>query len=350
MKKKSFRFPASIIAKRLIWKIALYAFLLIVLSTAITAFVTWSYEKNQIGKTFDDIKKSKLDVIRMALWVDDKENLQVILMGISRLPGIEYAHIHYKNDISVEAGRKNANSKLSMIVPIIHIYDGNEYKLGSLHVEGNAGYIYKKVINEILAIGLSQSSMIIIVCILMAFSTYRIVIRRLLRITAYTGSLSADSLDTPLVMDRENQQPDELNQLTDAINHMREDLHRAFNRQKVLEEQLREHHKNLEKTVEQRTSKLNATNKELQLEISERKRIETEREKLIRDLQRALNEVKKLSGMLPICSYCKKIRDDKGYWNQIESYINERSDAEFSHSICPECAKKHFPDLQLYDK
>lgn len=63
-----------------------------------------------------------------------------------------------------------------------------------------------------------------------------------------------------------------------------------------------------------------------------------------RALQHALNEVRTLKGLLPICAHCKKIRDDKGYWNQIESYIGKHSNAEFSHSICPECAKKHFPE------
>lgn len=62
-------------------------------------------------------------------------------------------------------------------------------------------------------------------------------------------------------------------------------------------------------------------------------------------LQKALGEVKKLQGMLPICATCKKIRDDKGYWKQIESYIKEHSEAEFSHSICPECADALYKEL-----
>ena len=65
-------------------------------------------------------------------------------------------------------------------------------------------------------------------------------------------------------------------------------------------------------------------------------------------LKNALSEVKILRGMLPICSNCKSIRDDKGYWNQIESYIHKHSEAEFSHSICPDCAKKLYPDLTIY--
>ncbi len=67
----------------------------------------------------------------------------------------------------------------------------------------------------------------------------------------------------------------------------------------------------------------------------------------MKDLKKALSKVKTLSGFLPICSHCKKIRDDKGYWNQIESYIHNHSDAEFSHGICPACARKYYPDIDF---
>jgi PAS domain S-box-containing protein len=79
-----------------------------------------------------------------------------------------------------------------------------------------------------------------------------------------------------------------------------------------------------------------------------RKHAEKQRDRLILDLQKALSEVKTLRGFLPICSHCKKIRDDKGYWNQIESYIHKHTDTEFSHGICPECAEKYFPEMDLY--
>jgi len=67
------------------------------------------------------------------------------------------------------------------------------------------------------------------------------------------------------------------------------------------------------------------------------------------ELKEAMAKVKTLSGMLPICANCKKIRDDKGYWNQIESYIAKHSEVDFSHSICPECAKKLYPDFYKGD-
>jgi hypothetical protein len=67
-------------------------------------------------------------------------------------------------------------------------------------------------------------------------------------------------------------------------------------------------------------------------------------EELIAELRRALEEVKTLSGFIPICSVCKKIRDDSGYWNQIEEYISTHSEAQFSHGICPECMQKLYPE------
>ena len=69
------------------------------------------------------------------------------------------------------------------------------------------------------------------------------------------------------------------------------------------------------------------------------RRVEEESENLIIDLQKAVNEVKTLQGLIPICAMCKKIRDDRGLWEQIEGYISERADVKFSHSICPDCRK-----------
>ncbi|HDP68675.1 MAG TPA: GAF domain-containing protein [Candidatus Marinimicrobia bacterium] len=75
-----------------------------------------------------------------------------------------------------------------------------------------------------------------------------------------------------------------------------------------------------------------------------------EKESLLRELQEAYNKLKKLSGLIPICSHCKKIRDDNGFWNQVEQYISEHTDAVFSHGICPDCMKKLYPDYLLNPK
>lgn len=80
-------------------------------------------------------------------------------------------------------------------------------------------------------------------------------------------------------------------------------------------------------------------------DITESRLAQQEREKLIVELQEALENVKTLSGLLPICANCKKIRDDQGYWNQIEVYLQKHSDAQFTHGLCPECVRKLYPEL-----
>ncbi len=99
----------------------------------------------------------------------------------------------------------------------------------------------------------------------------------------------------------------------------------------------------LEERVSERTRELSDVNGRLELEISEHKNT-------IAKLEETLNEIKQLRGILPICSYCKKIRDDAGYWKQLEEYLLDHSDAKFSHGLCPECAKKFFPDMDLEDQ
>lgn len=99
------------------------------------------------------------------------------------------------------------------------------------------------------------------------------------------------------------------------------------------EHQLMEHQQGLEEIIRRRTSELQAANTGL-------------KEKN-RELEAAMKEINTLSGLLPICMHCKKIRDDKGYWQQMETYIHEHSDVQFSHSLCRECAKKHYPDMDI---
>jgi len=95
-------------------------------------------------------------------------------------------------------------------------------------------------------------------------------------------------------------------------------------KRKTAEKELLEHREKLEDMVAERTAELEEKNVEL---------------------EEALTKVKLLSGFLPICAACKKIRDDQGYWNQIESYIQNHSEALFSHSICPDCAKELYPEV-----
>ena len=80
-------------------------------------------------------------------------------------------------------------------------------------------------------------------------------------------------------------------------------------------------------------------------DITKQKQIQAERENLIKELQDALSNIKVLRGLLPICANCKKVRDDKGYWQDVTVYIQEHTEADFSHGICPDCMEKLYPEF-----
>ncbi len=122
----------------------------------------------------------------------------------------------------------------------------------------------------------------------------------------------------------------ELREVTEAFNAMSARLHATL--------------EGLEELVATRTAELQEVNRQLARDIDRRERLEAEREKLIGELREALARVKRLSGLLPICAHCKRIRDDRGYWNQLEAYISTHSEAEFSHGLCPDCVARYYPE------
>jgi hypothetical protein len=96
----------------------------------------------------------------------------------------------------------------------------------------------------------------------------------------------------------------------------------------------------LETRVAERTADLVKNIELARAEITRRISAEVERERFVGELKEALANVKTLQGLLPICAWCKRIRDDKGYWMQVETYIGRHSAAQFTHGMCPECARK----------
>ena len=118
--------------------------------------------------------------------------------------------------------------------------------------------------------------------------------------------------------------------------------------QKKSEEALNEHKEHLEGLIHERTAELSKVNEQLQRDIAKRITAEKEKEDVITELKDALSNIKTLKGLLPICAWCKKIRDDQGYWKKVETYIREHSDALFTHGICPDCLKKESPET--YDE
>ena len=85
------------------------------------------------------------------------------------------------------------------------------------------------------------------------------------------------------------------------------------------------------------------------IDVTEHRRAEKEKETLIGELRYALGRVNELGGLLPVCTHCKMVRDDKGYWRQLEAFIHQHSSEDISQSICPDCARKLYPDIDIQD-
>ena len=82
-------------------------------------------------------------------------------------------------------------------------------------------------------------------------------------------------------------------------------------------------------------------------DITERKKAAAERERLITELKTALAEISTLQRILPLCAFCKNIRDDQGYWEEVEVYLHRHAQTNFTHGVCPDCAKIHYPELEI---
>ena len=130
--------------------------------------------------------------------------------------------------------------------------------------------------------------------------------------------------------------------LSNMIGHLLKILSFYLIYKAVIETGLKRPYALLFRNLSRSEEELQEKNRRLNHEVMDHEKTAHEKEILIADLKKALAEVKTLWGILPICSYCKKIRDDEGYWNKVEDYVKKHSDADFSHSLCPECVRKHF--------
>jgi len=176
--------------------------------------------------------------------------------------------------------------------------------------------------SSIVRISLIVSVLSFLFTLILTFLLAQYIIIPIRKLTMGAQKVSEGDLNYKITINRS----DELGVLAETFNGMLLNINNAQTQLTSANNELNKYKNNLESLVEERTKALTKSNTEL---------------------QNALTEVKDLKGMLPICSSCKKIRDDNGYWNQIENYISRHSHAEFTHSICPACAKKLYPNLKI---
>lgn len=276
--------------------------------TSIQLKIEYQRDLTSIDEQFLRIEKSFSKQIAEALWFFNEKALKLNLDGIFNLQDIEYLELSGEGNITIIVGKKRSKYKVEKNLQIIYISDNNKRHVGNLKIVASMSNVYSRLANRLMIILISQSIKTFIVAIFIYFLFHFFVIRHLSAIDKYLKGYEVGRSSGDLNLNKKTQSSkDELDQVVLSINETSKKLIKSY--------------ESLEQKVDERTE----------------------------SLQAALKEVNKLSGLLPLCSYCKKVRDDNGYWNQIDAYIQENSEADISHSICPECAEKYYSDLDLYD-
>ena len=295
------------IAHQLLFYILVFSGLVTLIITAVQLKIEYQRDIKGINEQFVRIEKSFKKQIAEALWFFNEKALNLQLEGISNLKDIESIELYGEGKISIIVGQRRSKYTIEKNFPIIYISENINREIGNLKIVASMTNVYSRLINRLIIILISQSVKTFIVAIFMYLLFHFLVIRHLTAIDKYLKGYDVGKTSEYLFLKRKKSSSgDELDQVVSSINE-------ASKKLKIFYE-------SLEQKVVERT----------------------------RNLQDALKEVKTLSGLLPICAHCKKIRDDKGYWNQIESYIHKHSDAEFSHGICPECSDKIYGDEDRY--
>ena len=296
------------IANRLLFYILIFSGLVTLVITSIQLRIEYQRDINSIDEQFHRIEKSFIKQIAESLWFFNEKGLKLHLEGISNLKDIEYLELSGEGKVFITVGKKPSKHVLEKIFPIIYVGESTKRNIGNLKITASLSHVYSRLINRLIIILISQTAKTFIVAIFIYFLFHFFIIRHLSTIDNYLKDYKAGKRTGYLRLNKNSQSStDELDQVVLSINGASKKLNDLY--------------QSLEKKVKERT----------------------------KNLQDALNEIKQLSGLLPLCSHCKKVRDDNGYWNQIDAYIEEHSEVDISHSICPECAKKYYPDMDLYD-
>lgn len=296
------------IANKLLLYILIFSGFVTLLITSVQLRVEYQRDINSIEEQFSRIEKSFEKQIAEALWFFNEKALEIHLKGIANLKDVEYLELSGEGDIAITVGQKHSPQTVEKNLAIVYVGENIKRNVGNLKIVASLSNVYSRLIHRLMIILISQSIKTFIVSLFIYFLVHFVVIRHLSTIDNYLRRYKIGEKTENLKLSRKNiSSKDELDQVAISINEA--------------SKRLKESYETLEEKVEERT----------------------------KSLQDALSEVKKLSGLLPICSYCKQIRDDKGYWNQIDVYIQEHSEVDFSHGICPNCAEKYFPEMNLYD-
>lgn len=282
-----------------------------------TIFLYLAYRQDIIvmENKLEDLGRLNSSEIARGLWLTDEFHVKLIIDGFLQIEDICYAEISGPElTEKISAGRQQGN-ELSRAFPLTYNYNDKEHELGTLYIEASREHATNRLRDDIPKVMARVFISVFLISLLVYYLVHSLLLRHLSSISSQLKAPGFFLSDDRLKLGRQRQanMKDELDELVVAVNQLKHDLGSA-NRQ------------------------LRQAKAELEADLA--RRLEAEKA-----LQIALDEIKTLRGVIPICSYCKQIRDEEGVWRQLEMYIHKHSEAEFTHGVCPGCYEKVMAEL-----
>ena len=274
------------------------------IASCIEMYMIFQENQKLAKKSIQQVTESHIPSLISSLWLTNAKLLQDQVDAIERFKYIASVELIDSDNNRFSAGEAfNQNHRL-ITRGLFYEFRGKKTPIGKLNLYIDDYQIQKDTLNKEIPIFFLHFFQSLIVAIVIGFLFRRIVGRHLEAFSQYLVKSRNDPTVTRFRFNRKRAHNDELESMLKSFDIL----------------------------------------------MTAKTKAEAEQEKLIKDLQNALNEVKTLKGFIPICVKCKKIRDDEGYWNQIESYIEKHSDAQFSHGLCTDCSDEIYGDQEWYKK
>jgi signal transduction histidine kinase len=268
--------------KPLSYKILFY---ILLISTVITILITvveilfdYNLELTKAESLLLQVEKSYIPPLAGSVWVEDRELIDTQLKGIFNLPDIGYIKLTREGSPDLSLGQPLKELRISKEFPLVYTQHGKKFNIGSLYLELNLKDIYLHLYNKILLILTSQWIKTIIVSIFILFIFFHLLGRHLIKTSGYLKELRLDNLDHTLSLDRDDneQNKDELYDLVEGINTMRQNLINDITARKKAENDLKKLNEELEQRIKERTEKINQKNVELETAFTNIKEAQTQ--------------------------------------------------------------------------
>lgn len=312
---------------------AIGCFMAIVMAfTILYSLFTYRNERDHLNDGLRNIASTHVPALTACLWVTDDVGVQGAIDAMARYRYIARVEVRDDEGRKFFSGRAADPTMEVVSTKLEYRYKDQSVPIGFMSLFIGKRQMLLSVLRSALLVLVLQVGLSVLLAGLMAWAYHMAIGRHLRRFAQFIESDDPSQARHPFMLARRNKDRDELQLLVDHFNDLRDRISDYIGKMKAANDELI------------------YINEQLLERGRQLRKREEDLKEVISKLQKALDEIRTLRGIVPICSSCKKIRNDKGYWEQVEAYVSKHTEAQFSHSICPDCVQKLYPEFSEGEK